>query len=74
MILKATHYVSLSLSIYYHIRLHPRQIDHNPMHHYWNNYVAEAGDCVVVICGDKVVINSIHHKNNNSNNNRYFHL
>ena len=63
MILKVTQYVSLSSSIYYHIRLHPRQIDHNSMHYYWNNNVADIEDGVVVVVDSgKVYINSVYKK------------
>ena len=57
-----TQYVSLLSSIYYHIQLYPRQIDHNQMNHYWNNNVAEVGDGVVIVGGGKVYIDNIHQK------------
>ena len=57
--LKATQYVLLLSSIYYHIQLYPRQIDHNQMNHSWNKNFTEVGYCVVV-GGDKVDINSVH--------------
>ena len=57
-----TQYVSLLSSIYYHIWLYPRQIDHNQMNHYWNNNVAEVGYGVVVVVGGKVDIDSVHQK------------
>ena len=59
--LKATQYVLLLSSIYYHIQLYPRQIDHNQMNHSWNKNFTEVGYCVVV-GGGKVDINSVHQK------------
>ena len=45
--LKATQYVLSLSSIYYHIQLYPRQIDHNQMNHSWNKHFTEVGYCVV---------------------------
>ena len=60
--LKATQYELLLSSIYYHIQLHPRQIDHNQINYYWNNNDTEVGYSVVGGGGGKVDIDSVHQK------------